>query len=244
MSNDQDLKQLASALSESYSAYLNKPNAKSLNHLNEYNSHLPLSWYTPQLLNALQSHYTMGESDIQAPIVGLWSTWIRRLVLSGDDLASTNQHLAFVIDQFDQILTTNKLVDSVKYTVIALSCLTGLNNGIVDDDRIAGLLNKSLPIAAQMKNDQDLQDTVDASISYFVANATTQEALQSVLDGYVSALGSHVRRVFYLVENAADLRWRQKNNSKALSALWQSLQTIHENVSDKAASAAATAGFV
>lgn len=244
MSNDQDLKQLASALSESYSAYLKNANAKSLNHLNEYNSHLPLSWYTPQLLNALQSHYVSGESNIQPSIVGLWSTWIRRLVLSGDDLAGSQQHLAFVVDQFEQILTGNKDTTSVKYTVIALSCLTGLNNGVVDDDRIAELLNKSLHIAADVENDQDLQDTVDASLSYFVANATSQEALVSVLENYVSTLGRHLRRVFYLVENAADLRWRQKNNSKALIALWQALQSVHDNVSDKAASSAATAGFV
>jgi hypothetical protein len=239
---EQDLKKLASELSQTYSSYLTAPNLENLSQLNQYNSHLPLSWFTPQLLDALQTHYTTGDSNVQPPIFGLWSTWIRRLVVSGSDLSDVR--LTFVLTQFEHVLSTGTDVDSIKYLVIALSCLAGLNNGIIDDMKLAELLSQALPVAVRLPKDKDLQDTVDASVSYFVANAISSDAILAVLLPYMDFLGDQLRRIFFLVENAADLRWQNKNNGKALGVLWEALQSIHNDTVRKIAPASAIAGLV
>lgn len=242
--SDQDLKKLASDLLNSYSSYLNSPNLANLEHLNQYNSHLPLSWFTPQLLNVLQTHFNAGDPKVQPPIFGLWSTWIRRLVLSDGDLASAQQYLPFVITQFEQVLTTGTNVDSIKYALIATSCLTGVNIGETDDVQRGKQLAHAIPHLLTLPQDKDLHDTLDASLSYFIANATSPDAISEVLSSYVQSLGVQVRRIFLMVENAADLRWRDKGSGKSLAVLWGALQTIHKNSSNKTASTSAIAGLV
>ncbi|KAH8551542.1 hypothetical protein BGW37DRAFT_44021 [Umbelopsis sp. PMI_123] len=246
---DQDLKQLAAALHKSYSEYLSSRNLESLKHLNQYNSHLPLSWFTPQLLDALQTHFSSGDSQVQPPIFGLWSTWIRRLVLSEGDLSNAKLHLAFALKQFEQVLSTERPVDcshdeSVKYAVIALSCLTGIDTGVTDDMELARLMCLSLPIAVCSPLDKDLQDTIDASLSYFIGNTTSADPITFVLSAYVDHLGDQLRRIFLLVENATDLRWRDKNSSQSLTLLRDALQKVQSEVSTKAGSISAIAGFV
>ncbi|GAB5593923.1 hypothetical protein Unana1_08823 [Umbelopsis nana] len=242
--SDQDLKKLASDLLNSYSSYLNSPNLANLEHLNQYNSHLPLSWFTPQLLSVLQTHFNAGDPKVQQPIFGLWSTWIRRLVLSDGDLASAQQYLPFVITQFEQVLTTGTNVDSIKYALIAISCLTGVNIGETDDVQLGKQLAHAIPHSLTLPQDKDLHDTLDASLSYFIGNSTSPGAISDVLSSYVQSLGVQARRIFLMVENAADLRWRDKSSGKSLAVLWGALQTIHKNSSNKTASASAIAGLV
>lgn len=246
---EQDLKELAAALHKSYSKYLSTRDLESLKHLNQYNSHLPLSWFTPQLLDALQAHFSSTDAQAQPPIFGLWSTWIRRLVLSGGDLSAAQAHLAFVLKQFENVLSTESAVDcshdeSVKYAVIALSCMTGIDTGVTDDMGLARIMSLALPIAVCSPKDKDLQDTIDASLSYFVGNTTNAEAITLVLSAYTTHLGDQLRRIFLLVENASDLRWQNKNNGPSLTLLWDALQTVEAEKATKAASVSAIAGFV
>ncbi|KAG2175163.1 hypothetical protein INT44_007651 [Umbelopsis vinacea] len=246
---DQDLKQLAAALHQSYSKYLNTRDLESLKHLNQYNSHLPLSWFTPQLLNALQEHFSTDDAQAQPPIFGLWSTWIRRLVLSGGDLSEAQVQLAFVVKQFENVLSTENAVDcshdeSVKFALIALSCMTGIDTGVTNDMELARIMSLALPIAVCSPQDKDLQDTIDASLSYFVGNTTSAEAITFVLSAYTNHLGHQLRRIFLLVENASDLRWQDKNNGPSLTMLWEALQKVESEKASKAASVSAIAGFV
>ncbi|KAI8578442.1 hypothetical protein K450DRAFT_246816 [Umbelopsis ramanniana AG] len=246
---DQDLKQLAAALHQSYSKYLNTRDLESLKHLNQYNSHLPLSWFTPQLLNALQAHFSTDDAQAQPPIFGLWSTWIRRLVLSGGDLSEAQAQLTFVVKQFENVLSTENAVDcshdeSVKFAVIALSCMTGIDTGVTNDMELARIMSLALPIAVCSPQDKDLQDTIDASLSYFVGNTTSPEAITFVLSAYTNHLGHQLRRIFLLVENASDLRWQDKNNGPSLTMLWDALQKVESEKASKAASVSAIAGLV
>jgi hypothetical protein len=246
---DQDLKQLAAALHQSYSKYLNTRDLESLKHLNKYNSHLPLSWFTPQLLDALQAHFSSIDAQAQPPIFGLWSTWIRRLVLSGGDLSEAQMQLTFVLKQFETVLTTETAVDcshdeSVKYAVIALSCITGIDTGVTNDMELARMMSLALPIAVCLPQDKDLQDTIDASLSYFVGNTASAEAITFILSAYTNHLGDQLRRIFLLVENASNLRWQDKNNGPSLTLLWDALQKVESEKASKAASVSAIAGFV
>ncbi|KAF7732104.1 hypothetical protein EC973_006359 [Apophysomyces ossiformis] len=233
-----DLKALAKTLSDSYSALLQHATLSEesilghLSQLAQYSNHLPLSWFTAHLLDALfQLKEQFSEKGLHAgllSIYSLWAVWARRLSATSNGLegVAEQQQLAKVLTSMEQVLTEENgqaTVEIRKEAWIGLVALIGSQTNKAPDFGDGRLIDIMTTVIKNMEIALALGDTLDAGVAHCLAESTTLNAFE--MEHLQSLLASHVqlaarrpegaRAVMTVLEHAVDVRSRQKPQTRA-----------------------------
>ncbi|KAI9262357.1 hypothetical protein BDA99DRAFT_510987 [Phascolomyces articulosus] len=245
MSEKQDLKALAKTLSDSYSAILQYSTLKDdeiRNHveqLSKYSDHLPLSWFTPQLIEAL-----LSLKDRNDYVFNLWTVWVRRLSGAPEALASAEPQLSRVLEAMQQALVeleTPLLIR--KEAWIGLIALCGTAPPQFTDTQIIQAMTRVLEqYVDHPELVQSMGETLDAGIAHCLANTTLLNVFEvdhceRLISAYVKLIPRRPTDVsapaaMAAMQHVVDVRVQQKPQTKA-NADMETLIALVETMDEK-----------
>ncbi|KAG0170004.1 hypothetical protein DFQ30_002992 [Apophysomyces sp. BC1015] len=218
---------------------------RHLSQLARYSNHLPLSWFTPALLDALMlmkdKFSGKGENANLLPIYSLWAVWVRRLSGTPDTLGEADQQqLLRVLSSMEQALLDNneEILDIRKEAWIGLVALIGGQTTVhgYPDSRLIQIMTA---VIQKPKVAVAMGDTLDAGVAHCLAQSTTLnsfeiEHLQLLLTAHVQLAAQRPdgpRAVMTVLEHAVDVRSQQKPQSRAEADL-ESLVGLAQAIMD------------
>ncbi|KAI9498499.1 hypothetical protein BDB00DRAFT_754847 [Zychaea mexicana] len=219
MAETQDLKALAKTLSDSYSAIL-QHTTHTEETLAKYSDHLPLSWFTAQLIEAL-----LALKDRNQHVYNLWTVWVRRLSGAPDALASAEPQLSRVLDAMQQALVELETpLDIRKEAWIGLIALCGTAPPQFSDTQIIQAMTRVLKQYAEHPElVQSMGETLDAGIAHCLAHTTLLNVFEvdhceRLLAAYVKLIPrrplSGAPAAMAAMQHVVDVRVKQKPQTK------------------------------
>ncbi|KAG2224556.1 hypothetical protein INT45_004401 [Circinella minor] len=245
MAENQDLKTLAKSLSDSYSGILQystlKPDEirQHVEQLSKYSDHLPLSWFTPQLIEAL-----LALEDRNQHVYNLWTVWVRRLSGAPEALASAEPQLTRVLEAMQQSLVELETpLDIRKEAWIGLVALCGTAPPQFTDTQIIQAMTRVLEQYADHPDlVQSMGETLDAGVAHCLANTTLLNVFEvdhceRLLTAYVKLIphrrpDSSAPAAMAAMQHVVDIRVKQKLQTKA-NADMETLVALVENMGEK-----------
>ncbi|KAI8142498.1 hypothetical protein BJV82DRAFT_669645 [Fennellomyces sp. T-0311] len=227
MSEGKDLKELAKTLSDSYSAVLqySTQSEESIRHhveqLAKYSDHLPLSWFTPQLIQAL-----LSLKDRNEHVYNLWTVWVRRLSGAPEALKSAEPQLSRVLGAMQQALVEMETPLNIrKEAWIGLISLTGAAAEQFSDTQIIQAMTRVLEqYTKHPELAQAMGETMDAGIAHCLAQTTLLNVFEAdhcerLLAAYVKLIPHRpyggAPAAMAAMQHVVDIRVKQKPQTKA-----------------------------
>ncbi|ORZ01546.1 hypothetical protein BCR43DRAFT_522379 [Syncephalastrum racemosum] len=263
MTDQPDLKELAKTLSDSYSAVLQYSTLADeklethLSRLAQYSDHLPLTWFTPALLDALAALKDKLKTQLALEsIYNLWTVWIRRLSGAPDVTQQQGPRIARVLELMQRTLLDKDALPSLQQAAwVALVALVGRAPNEFPDAQIASSMSTVLSAGPP----DHLLETIDAGVAHYFAESTLLNSLE--LDDCELLLSAYihldrpcvlsVQAITTVVQHAVDIRSQQKSQSKVNADLELLMQIIDslvkketQDVRSQILQVAVLAGFV
>ncbi|RUS19331.1 hypothetical protein BC937DRAFT_87655 [Endogone sp. FLAS-F59071] len=149
--------------------------ASNLLLLSAYHTHLPLSWFTSDLLSAT-TH--LGNGALAVPDVGtlaslttLWSVWVRRLRIAGAEPKERQIHE--VVGLMRRCLETVRDERVTRNCWVGIGACTGLAHGALDSVLSTALTHS-------LSSHPPDTPIVDATVSHFLRITNNKEALETL----------------------------------------------------------------
>ncbi|KAI9316799.1 hypothetical protein BX666DRAFT_1858328 [Dichotomocladium elegans] len=223
--NSTDMKALAKTLSDSYSALLQYSTLPQ----DSYSDHLPLSWFTPALLETL-----LALSD-RRPAIGattaiytLWTVWVRRLSGSPDTYLSIEPQLAKVLTKLEEALLSPSTTPITirKESLIGLVALAGRAPKSFPDSRMMDALTRAVAAQAAVHSDgaEAFSETMDAGVAHCLAETSLMnvfefEHCERLLEGYVAFAAQRstdgAAAAMTVLQHVVDVRSQLKPQTRA-----------------------------
>lgn len=146
--------------------------------LAKYSDHLPLSWFTPALLNVLN---TLNERGPQPAIYTLWTVWVRRLAGAPEAVTAADAQLSQVLAKLENALLDDKTPLTIrKEAWIGLVSLAGRAPSQFSDTRMIQGMARILKQYSQQQ--QDLVDAMGETLDAGVAHCMAQTSVLNVFE--------------------------------------------------------------
>jgi hypothetical protein len=213
----------------------------SLNHLSKYSNDLPVSWFTPQFLDALialkTKFFEATHLEGLGSITVLFTSWLRRRSIDTDA-----SRLKLVMDILLNLLL---LIDN-RYLSIQKDAWIGwvsLIGGQYDMQLLQGM-TKILVLYTQTREQlriETLAESLDAGVAHALAqtnclNDFEVESCQELLHAHIQFSASRLggpRAIMTAMEHVVDVRSQEKPQSRAEADLSTLVKMASDVVQEK-----------
>lgn len=213
-----------------------------LERLAKYSDHLPLTWFSPALIESLLAlRHRDNERETNA-IHTLWTVWLRRLSGAPDAIPNVEPQLLKVLsEQQNVIMRPDTSISVRKDAWIGLLALAGCGTAKFSDVELVGTITRAIEeYSKDIELVHQMNDTIDACVAHFLAqttllNAFEVEHCQKLLDAYLRMKATQsqaVPGIMTVMEHVVDIRSKQKPTSRADADLETTVKMAESLVAD------------